>query len=239
MNKFQQDKNPEGLSEESNISSDSQDNMNDDSKKNIDKLLSAVEFSMQKAIGVKIDELNKDITEKLSRGSIIGIHVDTMLKFKDAKKKFKQDYLKKLLTTNYGNVSLVSKLTKVDRRSIHRLLSRSKKDLNKIREEMLKKDYVKKMDISFELSGILENYKEIIHPKRLEHAYSNMEETSEEIAKSIEEEPLTLKEAEDEFEKEYLTQVFKEYKGEVKELAKKIKLRYETLHRKLKKFGLI
>src|SRR3989338_10488404 len=138
-----------------------------DKKRNIDKILSAVESSMQKTIGVKIEELNKDITEKLSRGAIIGIHIDTSVKFKEAKKKFKKDYLKKLLTTNYGNVSLVSKLANVDRRSVHRLLSKSKKDLGKIREEMLKKDYVKRIDIGQGLQEVLGSYKDIIHPQKL------------------------------------------------------------------------
>ncbi len=208
-------------------------------EKNIERLLPAVEASLHKAIGVKIDELNKDITEKLSKGSIIGLHVDTALDFKKAKKKFKEAYLKKLLTTNYGNVTLVSKLARVDRRSVHRLLSKSKKDLNKIREEMLKKDYVKKMDIGLEIGEVLENYKQVIHPKKLEEVYANLDKVSEEIAEVAEEEPLTLKEAEEEFEKEYLTQVLKENGNNAAETAKKIKVRYETLHRKLKKFGLI
>ncbi len=208
-------------------------------EKNIERLLPAVEASLHKTLGVRIDELNKDITEKLSRGSIIGLHIDTTLDFKKAKKKFKEAYLKKLLTTNYGNVTLVSKLARVDRRSVHRLLSKSKKDLTKIREEMLKKDYVKKMDISNELEEVLENYRQVIHPKKLEEVYANLDKVSEEIAEVAEEEPLTLKEAEEEFEKEYLTQALKENGNNAAETAKKIKIRHETLHRKLKKFGLI
>jgi DNA-binding NtrC family response regulator len=40
------------------------------------------------------------------------------------------------------------------------------------------------------------------------------------------------------FEKQYFEKALKENKGNVSKTARKIGLRYETLHRKLKKLGL-
>ena len=49
---------------------------------------------------------------------------------------------------------------------------------------------------------------------------------------------MTLKEAEQEFEKQYLSKALKEAKGSITKTAKKIGLRYETIIRKMKKLGM-
>ncbi|MEM3127048.1 MAG: sigma-54-dependent Fis family transcriptional regulator, partial [Candidatus Woesearchaeota archaeon] len=51
--------------------------------------------------------------------------------------------------------------------------------------------------------------------------------------------PIKWEEAEELFEKEYFKKLLEENLNiEISKLAKKIKLRYETLHRKLKKLGI-
>ena len=48
-----------------------------------------------KLLGVHVDELNKDLTTKLTKSVFIGFEINTAIPFKKAKKLFKKHYLKK------------------------------------------------------------------------------------------------------------------------------------------------
>jgi len=203
------------------------------------KIKPLVDSAFHRFTGVSINELNTDISAKLTRSPLLDFKIDTKIPFKLAKRMFKQEYLKRLLERNYGNISEVAKLAKVDRRSVHRLVKEI--DVGKIRKEMLKPSYVKQMHVSSIIEHTLNDYKEkkIIHPDKLEEFYKNVNIISRDIVKDLPEDPLTLKEAEEEFEHAYLKKALEENSMDTVLAAKKIKIRYETLHRKAKKLRLI
>ena len=68
--------------------------------------------------------------------------------------------------------------------------------------------------------------------------YRNVERLSENIIRELPAVDMTWKKAESEFEKEFIMKVLKENRWNVTKTAEKIKLRYETLHRKIKKLGI-
>lgn len=204
-------------------------------KQDVQPVVSGV---MHKFLGISIDELNKDISEKISRSPLADFPVDTSLPFKEAKKKFKQAYLRRLLRINYGNISEVAKQAGVDRRSIHRIVSEAGIDVARIRDEMMRPYDVKQRVVSNVIEDVLDNYKKVIHPEKLKEVYAHVPELSKDLLDEIPIETVSLKKAEEEFEKEYLMRVLLDNKYDLKGTAKKIKLRYETLLRKMKKYEL-
>jgi len=68
--------------------------------------------------------------------------------------------------------------------------------------------------------------------------YQEVGTLSRNIAKVIPHQDVTWKEAEKEFEKQFLGRALKESKGKVGKTADKLKIRVETLHRKIKKLGI-
>ncbi len=203
------------------------------------KIKPILETNLQRVLGVTIEELNKDISSRLQKNPLLDFPIDTSLSFKQAKKQFKNQYLKKLLQIRYGNVSEVAKLADIDRRSIHRIVKETKLNVNKIRHDMARAYDVKKETVHHIIEDVLDSYKEVIHPIKLEKAYANVEGVSKEILDQLPEEPLTLKEAETNFEREFLQKALKENNDNLAQTAKQIGLRYETLHRKIKKLGII
>jgi DNA-binding NtrC family response regulator len=164
--------------------------------------------------------------------------IDTSLKFKQAKKKFKQQFLSRLLRMSYGNISDVAKKAGVDRRSIHRIVKDAGIDVAKIREEMIKPYQIRQKAVEGVIEDVLEHYKAVIHPEKIAEVYKKVDTVSKEILEELPEKKTTLKEAEAEFEKEYFRKALAENKGNVTATAKKIGIRYETLLRKLKALGL-
>jgi DNA-binding NtrC family response regulator len=198
-----------------------------------------LEQSLHKILGVTIGELSRDITGKLGKNPLLDFHVDTKMSFKKAKKLFKEAYLKKLLLIHYGNVSEVARVAEVDRRSVHRLVKKAKINVGKIRTDMEKAYAVRQTAVNSIIEDVLEHYKGVLHPTKLEKAYKNVSGLSKEIVDALPDETLTLKEAEEVFEKEFIKKALQENQQNVTETAKKIGLRYETLHRKCKKLALI
>ena len=50
---------------------------------------------------------------------------------------------------------------------------------------------------------------------------------------------MTFKQAEQEFEKSYINKALEENNSNISQTARKIGLRFETLHRKIRKLGII
>jgi len=203
------------------------------------QLAPVVKQTMHDVLGVTIDELNEDITKKLARSPFLDFPIDTSVKFKEAKKHFKKHYLKKLLQIHYGNISEVAKQVHLDRRSIHRIVKDTKLDVDTIRKEMAKAYEIKQDAVGHIIEDVLSRYKEIIHPDKLGEVYQHVGGVSKTILDNLPAEPLPLKEAEEEFERGYFRQALQENKGNVTATAKKIGLRYETLHRKCKALKII
>jgi DNA-binding NtrC family response regulator len=193
-----------------------------------------VEKTVQKYIGVTIKELNKDITEKLRKNPLIEIHVDTTLPLKDARKVFRKSFLERLLKSNFGDVTAVAKICKVDRKTIHRMINELGIDIKQCRKALLKPEYVKMEALSNVLENTLKDYDNVLHPKKMSEVYKNVEQMTKEIMTEFNFNWPTLKDAEAEFEREFLKKVLDENGWNITATAKKLKIRYETLHRKIK-----
>lgn len=212
-------------------------------KKGLEKVLKEkvkpiIKEAMHKFLGVSIDELNRDITEKLGRSPFLEIEIDTSIPFKEAKKRFKAAFLRKILRISYGNISEAAKKIGVNRRSIHRLVKEARIDVDRIREELVRPYEVKQKALNIVIEDVLDHYKKVIHPTKLEKMYKNVSEISKDIMEELPEYDYNLKDAEDEFEREYIKKALSENKHNITKTAKKIGLRYETLLRKMKELGI-
>jgi DNA-binding NtrC family response regulator len=202
-----------------------------------DKIKPMLEEAMQKNLGITVSELETDISDRLKRSSLLEFDIDTRLKFKDAKKKFKREYVAHLLQLNFGNVADVAKIALVDRRSIHRIVAEMKIEVQKFRDNMQKGEYVKQLAVQDIIQESLEHYKTALNPIKYEALYKQAPSLSKNIIKELPETPKTLKEAEKEFEKRYFEKSLLENSNNISRTARKIGLRFETLHRKLKVLG--
>jgi DNA-binding NtrC family response regulator len=184
-----------------------------------------VDLAMQKAMGITVSELSRDITSKIEKNPLLGFAIDTSVPFKKAKKQFKKQYLLKLLRINYGNVSEVARITNLDRRSIHRIVRAAKINVDKIRQEMAKAYEIKQSAVNEIIEDVLDHYKESIHPTKLEKMYKRVPELSKDILEELPEQPLSLKEAEQEFEREYIRKALEESGFNIVKTADKIGIR--------------
>lgn len=204
-------------------------------KKDVEHIVSD---AMHKVLGVSISELSKDISSKLEKSPLLDFDVDTKMRFKAAKKRFKQEFLRRLLRTSYGNISMVAKRAGVDRRSIHRIVKDAGINVSQIREEMIKPYEIKQKAVGHIIEDVVDRYKVFLHPEKIEQVYKHVGSVSKDILDELPDRQLTLKQAEEEFERIYLQKVLEENGWNATKAAKKIGLRYETLLRKLKSLGL-
>ncbi|MBR9691675.1 hypothetical protein GOV06_02720 [Candidatus Woesearchaeota archaeon] len=204
-------------------------------KKKVEPLL---EESMHKILGVTISEFGKDITDSIEKNPLIAYDIDIRLGFKAAKKLFKKQFLTRMLQTNFGNISAVAKVTELDRRSVHRAVKELGIGIKGIRRDMIKADYYRREAVGEILKGTLDSYKTVIRPGKLENMYENVDKISFDIVKELPAIEMSWDAAEKMFEIQYFEKALKENKGNVSRTARRIGLRYETLHRKLKKLGL-
>ncbi len=190
-----------------------------------------VETAMHEFLGVKIEEVNDDISSKLIEGRL-EYPITVSIPFKQAKEQFKRHYLIRLLMLTKGNISEASKIAGVERRHFHRLINQFRIDAEQFRSPIYvyeKNDdkYVKEV-----ISDVLKKY-EITKEKS---DYVD-EKTTKCLSKRVEEPRLSLKEALDLFEKEYFQTALKEFKS-LSNTARSLKIRYETLIKKIKKLNL-
>ena len=201
------------------------------------KVKPLIKDATTKFLGVSIEKLNEDITSTLSRSSFGDIKVNYGLKYKKAKKQYKKDFLTRLLVLHLGNISETAKLLGMDRRTLHRMIKEFKIEINKIKEDLLKPYPIKVHALSGAIEDVLGNYKAVLHPKKLEEMYKNVHILSEDILKDLPEPKLSMKEAEDLFEKEYFKYHLDKNEHNISRTAKLIGIRFETLHRKMKKLN--
>jgi len=208
-------------------------------KKDFEALLPVIEDTMHRFLGVTISELNEDLTSKLNKRSLLNISIRHDLSYKPAKKEFKKEFVTRLLQINLANVSEAAKVAHVDRRSIHRIIQESKIDITQIRKELIKPRYFKKMAVSAIVEDVLEQYKDIIHPVKLDKMYKSVSRLSDDIVHELPETKMTFSEAEDFFDKEYIRFALEKEGFNISKTARTIGLRYETLYRKIKKLGIM
>lgn len=202
-----------------------------------EKVAPLLEESMEKHLGVAIPQLESDITDQLKK-PILDIYIPKDAKFKDAKKRFKKEFLRRELQLHLGNISHLAKSLGLDRRSIHRTIKDLEIDIDAVRTKPESKENHYRQAVGHALRQTLEPYKDILKDERMEKMYADIPTLSRNIAKSLPHHHLTWKEAEQAFEKEFLTTALKESEGNVAKAAEKIEIRVETLHRKIKKLHL-
>lgn len=212
-------------------------------EKNLEKVMKEkinpmIQHSLHKFLGVTISELNKDLSDKIETNPLLSFDINTNLSFKAAKKMFKKQYLQSLIRNHYGNISDVAKAAKIDRRSVHRAIIELKIDVKKVRKELLRPDYYKKEAIGGIFRSTLDTYKGVIHPEKLQKVYKEVNTLTKDIVKELPTDELSFKEAEREFERQYLKKALDENDWNISKTARKIKLRFETLHRKIKSLGI-
>jgi DNA-binding NtrC family response regulator len=203
-----------------------------------EKIKPIIDSATEKLIGVNIEKLSDDITSKLGRSSFLELDIDYGTNYAAAKKKFKRLYLTRILRLNLGNISEAAKAADIDRRSMHRMINELDINVEAIKKELVKPYLIKVEALSHMIEGVLDSYKQIIHPEKLKNAYSNIDSISEGIVDELPKTPLNLKEAEVEFEKNFFEKALKLGNGNIAAAARLTKVRYETMHRKLKALGI-
>lgn len=210
-----------------------------DLEQNLEKNVKPVlDKAMHDYLGISIPNIESDISDALKKNPLLELAVNTDLNYKDAKKAFKKAYISHLLRLNFGNVSEVARIAGIDRRSIHRLISELKVKVEDFRKELFRAEYLKKTEIQNIIEHTLEQYKDILQPDKLKALYNYAPELSKDIVKELPESPLTLKEAEEYFDKKYISKKLDENDQNISKTAKVIGLRFETLFRKIKKLSI-
>jgi DNA-binding NtrC family response regulator len=204
-----------------------------------EKVKPLVADAMQKFLGVTINEIENDISGKIKRSPLMDYDADVSLGFKRAKLAFKKYYLTRLLQNHLGNVSEVARIAGLDRRSIHRLITSLKIDIKRYREELLRGSYVKQEAVKGIIEQTLDHYRTSLNPDRLALLYRFAPTLSKDIVDQLPETPLSLADAELEFERKYFSKALGLFNRNISKTARAIGIRYETLHRKLKSLGLL
>ena len=197
------------------------------------KIKPLIDQAMSSNLGITIPELNLDISDKIKKSPLLEFDIDTSIKFKTAKKLFKKQYIARLLQLHLGNIAEVARISKVDRRTIHRLIKELNIDIDKFREVLMRGEYVKRLAVQNIIESSLESYKDALNEQKYAAFYSIAPELSHNIVKELPDSPLSLKDAEKEFEDRYFKQALSDNSNNISMTARKIGLRFETLHRKL------
>ncbi len=193
-----------------------------------------VEESMKKFLGVKIKEVNEDISEKLVN-PVLQVDFDVNQKFKDAKKDFKRVFILTLLQSCYGNVSKVASIAGLDRRSIHRLIKKFKINIENLRKgpyyftKDQKENYVYSV-----VEDTLSKY-DITKNK----SYDLKKDHIKDISLNLPDINLSYDDAMKEFEIQFLTRALEENDFNTMLTAKKIGIAKETLSRKVNNLGIM
>lgn len=144
------------------------------------KVRPIVEEAMQKHLGITISEIEEDISDKLKKAPLVEFDVDTKILFKQAKKNFKKKYLTRVLQLSLGNVVEAARIAGINRRSIHRLISELKINLDQFRKTLIKREYIKETAIKDVLESSFESYKSALNPEKYEKLHEQVPVLSKE-----------------------------------------------------------
>ena len=211
-------------------------------KRNLEKTIKEkvallLEATMEKSWGIYVPQVQSDITDKLQASLPTKFYVPAASSFQDAKRKFKSEFLKNQLHLHRGNVSQLARLVGLNRRSVHRAMKGLDIHIERIRQEQDDLGYQEKM-INQTIIFALEGYRYIIQPQQMEKMYQEVPALSRNLAKLLPHHHLTWKQAEREFEKQFLSHSLQEHHWKIAETARELKIQPETLHRKISRLGL-
>lgn len=202
-----------------------------------EKVSPLLEETMEKHWGITIPKLESDITDQLKKPQL-NVYLPLNLPFEKAKKTFKTEFIKRELRLHRGNVSQLAKLLELDRRSIHRAIKDLDIDVGEVRSRPESQEDYQKAVVDTLIRSALGQYKEIIQPQKMEMLYRDVDSLSRNIARFLPPPELSWKQAEQEFEKQFLVQALEESGWKISVAAAKLKIRPETLHRKVKRWGI-
>ncbi|HLD40215.1 MAG TPA: helix-turn-helix domain-containing protein [Candidatus Nanoarchaeia archaeon] len=202
------------------------------------KVALLLEETMEKSWGIYVPQVQSDLTDKLQHQLPIKFYIPAVSSFHEAKRKFKAEFLKNQLHLHNGNISQLAKFIGLDRRSVHRAIKGLDLHLTDLRREQPITSSPQEKLIDQTIRFTLEGYKDIIQPQKMEKMYQEVPTLSRNLAKILPHNGLTWKQAEREFEKQFLSQSLQEYRWKVAETARKLNLQPETLHRKIAKLKL-
>lgn len=208
-------------------------NLEETIKEKVSVLLGEV---MEKSWGITIPKMELDISDKL-KSSQLNVYIPLHIPFSEAKQKFKREFLNHELRLHNGNISQLAKFLDMDRRSIHRLIKNLDINVDSIRGQEEAEKYQQEV-INKSIRSALDDYKELINPQKMEKIYEEVPELSRSLAKIIPHQHLTWKEAEQEFERQFLLKALTENEWNVSKTARQVKIRAETVHRKIKRLRL-
>ncbi len=191
--------------------------------------------TMERSWGITIPQLESDITDRL-RNPQLQLYIPTTATFREAKQLFRSEFIRNELRLHRGNISQLAKNLDVDRRSIHRAIKELEIDMEKVRR-LSEKEYREQL-VDQTIRSALDQYRQLIQPEQLEKLYEQVPRLSRNIAKVLPHHDLKLKDAEEEFERQFLSQALRDNDNHVAKTAGKIDLRAETLHRKIRKLRL-
>ncbi len=203
-----------------------------------EKIRPFVADALHKFLGVRVAELESELSDRIKQTSLWEWLVDASLPYREAKRNFRRGYVSWLFQTRFGNIAAVSRLLGIDRRTGHRLVRALRIPITGFRKELHGEHYVRAESVKDAIQGVLEQYKTVLHPEKIKALYAHVPTMSKFLAKELPEQPLSLKAAELEFERKYFATILKKYSSNVSQAAKHARIRYETLHRKLTKLGL-
>lgn len=202
-----------------------------------EKVALLLEETMEKSWGIYVPQVQTDITDKLQTNLPAKFYIPVASSFQEAKRTFKSEFLKNQLHLHGGNISQLAKFVGLDRRSVHRAIKKLDLHIEDVRSEApasFSQEKIIDQTIRFALAG----YKDIIQPQKMEKLYQEVPALSRNLAKILPYHHLTWKQAECEFEKQFLSQALHDSGWKVAETARQLKIQPETLHRKIVKLGL-
>jgi hypothetical protein len=175
-----------------------------------------VDTTINRVLGISLPSLKTDISDRLRQNP--RFVVNTATPFKEAKRQFKKYFLQKLLSTG------------VKRESLHRLI----KQLG-VEKDTDFRHYMKREAVKTILHDCVETYTHALHPARMKDMYQKIPALTSEIVEQLPDKLQSMDEAEAEFERAFIRQALLENNHNISATSRKIGLRFETLHRKMKK----
>ena len=206
-----------------------------------ERVLPLLEAMLSKNLGVRIPKIESDISDRLAEPHL-DLYVPATFSFRDAKKKFREQFLKRELQAHFGNISRLAVVLDVDRRSLHRAVHDLKLEVPRQQggrqREQQGADQSLQSEIDRTIRTTLDHYREIFNPQKMEQVYAEVSTLSRDIVPLIPHAEWTLREAEEEFERQFLGEALKRHQHDLRKTADSLGLRQETVYRKVKKLGL-
>jgi len=181
-----------------------------------------------------LEKLGEDITAKLKNRTFADIAINTNVPYRIAKRNFRKKYIAKILRLKLGNIAEAARTLDTNRKTIHRMITGLRIDVNRIKDELLRPYDLELSSTSSIMEEIIKTYKKVISDHKLKEIYKNIPSVSEDILTSIPSQFPTLKQAEIEFDRIYFGALKKDCRN-IREVAKRADLAYETANRKIKR----